>query len=209
MYNQIPTDIYSFHLQKLLGDKKFLSFPYEPLILGHVMFNISEITLTLFMKDYAAFLAHKDKWQGKGNAIETIHLGLRAISNFMSFWDHIGYGLNAVFELNMTEREVTFRKAIEILKKGKDAGLVEICEKMMAVYSKQKEVKEDYRNPFAHRIHEAFVKRHGNDTEANKLVKLSESLDRCYKGVLETFYLYFKLMKKYSHPKNIGSFPRK
>jgi len=208
MYNLIPHERYSYHLQNMLRDLGPMSFSTKSSIFGHISFNISQQTILYFIMDYAAFLAHNDKWKKSGNVNETIHLGLNVVNNFSAFWDHIGYEMNLIFELGKKPENTCYRDIIGKMCNTKNKRLKKQCVKLQQIYDNQKDIRDYYRNPYTHRIHECFFKRNESDTPKSKLIRLSESLDKCYKELIKAFRIYYEIIDKYSPKKDFGSYPK-
>lgn len=175
---------------------------------GYTAFEILKQTFIFYIHEYALYLAYHDVNGIERNTLDTIHLGLNVAQKFMSFWDHLAYSLSNTFGLDFTEREMTFYSVTEELLE-EHAYLLPQVMRLKELYKSQSELRDRYRNPVTHRVHECFIRRNPDDTTEDKIMRITNLLEFGYKQIMKAFFEYREITIKYIPKSQLGSHLKK
>lgn len=84
IYNHIEENIYLKYRDQLHKKTRNFKFDNENQKLPQATFEIIRLELNYMLDDYACFLAHYEKFKGKRNKLESIHIAENVIKNFNS-----------------------------------------------------------------------------------------------------------------------------
>lgn len=195
IYNHIEKDIYLKYRDQLRKETRNFKFDKENQRLPQVTFEIIRLELNHLLDDYACFLAHYEKFQGKRNKLESIHIAENVIKNFNSFWDYLGFNLNLVYSLNIDFDDVYFKKVIgEINFISQGTPLRKLSIKLEKLYDKDKKIR-DYRHKSIHRSKLAYFRNENENTD-NILNNLKEKLKESYNRIIKALKIYFKMINE-------------
>lgn len=210
MYNQIPEKYYSQKQQEFLEQISDLRFQDKQKY-GHFAFNTIRQYLIFVINDYAAFIAHANKWRDMGNRMDSIHLGLRTAQEFFNLWDHIGFSLNAIFNLGLKKGNVNFVKAIDDLcsaAKNKNEDLREMSAELKNIYDSDVELRNKYRKKIVHRYHEVFFYDDLNESQEEKLERLEETLKESFDRLIQGLEKLRGIIDKFAPKNQPGLIPK-
>ncbi len=208
MYEQFDSATYLKHRSDLIVRLHAINISQaECLYFKETMYSILSQTVFFYLEDYALYLAFYEKFGVKANSEQVIHIGIKSVQNFVSFWDHLGFGLSTVFHLKLTERESYFDVvATELLKGSNDKQFLADLSELRRLFSALGFLRKEYRNPITHRYHECFIERNNNDTIKNKVLKLNEALSLGYQNMMAAMVIYLRIMKDYAPNDEYGSY---
>lgn len=204
IYNQIPDQLYSKYIQLLLKDVLY-EFPQNT-TLGFTCYNILRNVIIFYQHDYAAFLAHMEKWQQTGNNMDSIHLGLKVAQDFTTFWDYMAFQINMIFCLNIEEDKIAFNFVLNRLRKISNNALSQSIDNLKSIYNKEESFRKRYRNTFTHRYHDVFFQRNKEDTYQGKLEMLSTELETSYNNMISGLNEFRIMINNHSPNTNTGYF---
>lgn len=163
------------------------------------LFGILIQTVNFYIDDYAAFLAVL-KAEGAGYPTN-YHFGMHSVSNFYSFWDHVGYQLDLIFGVSLDKPY--FGKVVENLSQHDNRSLVRKVSKLKRIFDKNSFLRKDLRNIHVHNINRAFlfIETTG-ETKEKKLEDLKNCLGFSFNNILEALPVHKDIIDNFAPDNN-------